>query len=121
MENLLPDCDDYILRSLVRRDLEVRLVVAESAVELMYRSRIFKFPADALPLIRYVVDADGSVTIGEFYKQFSGEFEREELEVLLSDLAKNGFVCFRAPGRRSGISGFPGCIGDFDAPHGINK
>ncbi len=54
------------------------------------------FPADAVPLLQYLLDK-APVEIAAFYRQFEGEFDREELVSFLKALSRDGVIAMLAP------------------------
>lgn len=54
------------------------------------------FPADAAPLLQYILDR-APVAMAEFYSQFKNEFEHEDLALFLAALSRDRVVAFQAP------------------------
>jgi hypothetical protein len=54
------------------------------------------FPADAAQLLQYLFDK-APVAMDEFYRQFEGEFDREELASFLAALSRDGVISMLAP------------------------
>jgi hypothetical protein len=73
-----------------RKDRET-LYLAVGGKELL-------FAADAAPLLQYLLDK-APVAMGEFYRQFDGEFDREDLVRFLAVLSQVGVVTFQPPER----------------------
>jgi hypothetical protein len=64
-------------------------------VYLMVDGKELFFPADAAPLLQYVLDK-APVEIASFYGQFDGEFDREELVSFLEALSRDGVIAMLA-------------------------
>ena len=55
------------------------------------------FPLDAAQLLQYLLD-QAPVTVADFYAQFEGEFDRDELSSFLEALVRDGVIA-EVPGR----------------------
>ena len=77
------------------RKLPVRRASADTIFVVANGKRL-TFPEDAAPLLHFLQD-HAPATVGEFYSEFEGEFDREELEEFLNVLSRDAVIAFERP------------------------
>jgi hypothetical protein len=65
-------------------------------IHLLTADRELFFPEDAAPLLQYVLDR-APVAVAEFFKEFAGEFDQDELSSFLAALSRDGVITMIEP------------------------
>ena len=65
-------------------------------IHLFVAGREIHFPEDAAPLLQYVLDR-APVSVADFYIEFEGEFDRDELSSFLEALSGDGVITVLEP------------------------
>ena len=89
---VLPDSDDAVITFATARELQFE--TAGNAISTVFNGKTLTFAAAAQPLFDFLGSAcqQRTVSTGDFYKHFSGEYERDTLRQFLADLVKHGII-----------------------------
>jgi ribosomal protein L16 Arg81 hydroxylase len=94
-ERGLPDSDNYSVRLMIPRRLEVKRR-EDGLVEVVFDGRSCRFLSEAEPLLEYLNTAS-PLQMSQFYQQFENTFDHEDLSQFLSGMAQNGMIAFDGP------------------------
>lgn len=87
----LPASNSCTVRWLCPRSLEVTDLKDFGMVEIWCSGKVFTFPNSVVPLLRFL-ECEEAVQLDEFYRTFDESVEREQLNYLLFDLVRHGFI-----------------------------
>jgi len=95
--DVLPEHEEnYVIVSLIRfpSAAVIKHVENEDAIEVCHDRKLIRFHAATEGIIQSVM-YDSPMTVKEFFTRWTAEFERQQLNILLRDLVKQGVVVLR--------------------------
>jgi hypothetical protein len=96
----LPDAEDSVITFSTARGPEFEN--GADAINVVFNGKALTFSAAAKPLFDFLGasrHAPGQVSVGDFCRHFSEEYERETLRQFLADLVKHGVIVLQEPAR----------------------
>jgi hypothetical protein len=93
---IIPESDEYIIRSAAAGRPEIRPVEQAGEVEVIFRGTPRFFPESTLGLFEFLA-GNTPVSVREFYGMFEPSFNRQELASFLADLVKWGLIAVQEP------------------------